>query len=91
MTTLAIRKSLQDYIRFADEKKIKALFTIVEDEINQKRDIWTNEFMKEMKQRSREMETGKVKGVSFQNVQKKAKATLSVFHTSRNPKQKFRK
>ncbi len=51
MTTLAIRKSLQEYIRFADEKKIKALFTIVEDEIKQKRDFWTTEFLKEMKKR----------------------------------------
>ncbi len=76
MTTLLIRKSLQEYIRFADEKKIKALFTIVEDEINQKHDIWTNEFVKEMQQRSREMETKKAKGNNWQNVQKKAKSLL---------------
>ncbi len=76
MTTLAIRKSLQKYIRFADEKKIKALFAIVEDEINQKHAIWTSEFVKEMKKRSTEMETGKVKGVPYSSVQKKAKAIL---------------
>jgi hypothetical protein len=76
MTTLAIRKKLQEYIRFADEKKIKALFTIVEDEINQKREVWTNEFVIEMKKRSQAMETNKAKGNSWQNVQNKAKAIL---------------
>ncbi len=76
MTALAIRKSLQEYIRFADEKKIKALFTMVEDEIKQKHEVWTAEFLKEMKQRSRDLETNKVKGNSWQNVQKKANSIL---------------
>jgi len=76
MTTLAIRKSLQEYIRFADEKKVKALFTIVEDEIKEKQSIWTKEFAKEMKQRASEMSSGKVKGNSWQSVQSKAKAIV---------------
>lgn len=76
MTTLAIRKNLQEYIRFADEKKIKALFTIVEDEIMQKREIWTSEFVKEMKHRAQQFEANKVKGNSWQEVQKKARAIL---------------
>ncbi len=76
MTTLAIRKCLQEYIRYADEKKIKALFTMVEDEINQKHEIWTNEFANEMKKRSHAMDTRKVKGIPFKSVQKKAKAIL---------------
>ena len=76
MTTLAIRKSLQEYIRFADEKKIKALFTIVEDKIKQKHDLWTSEFVNEMKQRSTDLETKKVKGNNWQNIQKKANSIL---------------
>ena len=76
MTTSAIRKNLHEYIRFADEKKVKALFTIVEDEIKQKREIWTSDFVKEMKQRSKQIETNKVKGNSWQDVQKKARAIL---------------
>lgn len=77
MSILTIRKSLQDYIRFADEKKVKALFTIVEDEINQKQDLWANpEFVDEMQQRSIDMEANKVNGTSWENVQKKAKSLL---------------
>ena len=42
----------------------------------QKRDIWTSEFVKEMKQRSLQMETKKGKGNSWQEVQRKANAIL---------------
>jgi vacuolar-type H+-ATPase subunit E/Vma4 len=35
MTTAAIRTKLTDYIRIADEKKLKAIYTMVEDEINE--------------------------------------------------------
>ena len=33
MTTIAIREKLQDYIRVADDKKVKAIYTMGEDEI----------------------------------------------------------
>jgi hypothetical protein len=35
MTTVAIRKKLTDYLKVADEKKIKAIYALVEDEIDQ--------------------------------------------------------
>jgi hypothetical protein len=77
MTILTIRKSLQEYIRFADEKKVKALFTIIEDDIKKKQKLWANnEFMTEMEQRSFEMETNKTEGIKWENVQKKAKSVL---------------
>jgi len=34
MTTAAIRAKLADYIRVADEKKLKAIYVMVEDDIN---------------------------------------------------------
>lgn len=34
MTTAAIRSKLADYIRIADKKKLKAIYVMVEDEIN---------------------------------------------------------
>jgi len=34
MTTATIRARLADYIRIADEKKLKAIYVMVEDEIN---------------------------------------------------------
>ena len=40
-------------------KKIKTLFAVVEDEINEKHEIWNNEFLKEMQKRSKELENKK--------------------------------
>jgi len=34
MTTATIRAKLANYIRIADEKKLKAIYVMVEDEIN---------------------------------------------------------
>lgn len=35
MTTAAIRARLADYIKVADEKKLKAIYVMVEDDINE--------------------------------------------------------
>jgi len=77
MTSLAIRNRLFEYIRFADDKKIKAIYTIVEEEINEKHNIWTKDFTAEMQKRSHELETGKVSGKSWNKIQRKAKARIS--------------
>ncbi|HXB40911.1 MAG TPA: hypothetical protein VNZ49_10245 [Bacteroidia bacterium] len=76
MTALAIRQRLFEYIRFADEKKIKAIYTIVEEEIKEKHNIWTREFETEMGRRARDLENGKVSPRSWEEVQKKAAAIL---------------
>ena len=33
MTTLAIRKKLSDYLQIADDKKVKAMYALLEDDI----------------------------------------------------------
>ena len=75
MTTTAIRQRLQEYIRFADEKKVKAIYTMIEEEVNSKQDIWTKEFVKTLDKRSAEMESGKVK--SSEDVLRKAESLLA--------------
>lgn len=35
MNTATIREKLHDYIRVADDKKLKAIYVMVEDEINE--------------------------------------------------------
>jgi len=76
MSTTDIRQRLHEYIRFADTKKIKAIYTIVEEEIWDNKDIWDKAFTNEMKRRSKELENGKAKGKSRASVSAKAKALL---------------
>ena len=58
MTTVAIRKKLVDYIKVADDKKIKAIYTLVEDDIEQDGRIGIEQYNKELEQADAEIEAG---------------------------------
>lgn len=77
MTTTAVRQRLHEYIRFADEKKVKAIYTIIEEEANEKHDVWTKEFLREMSYRAKELSSGKVKGKTWNEVLEKSTMLLS--------------
>jgi len=51
MTTIAIRKKLTDYLKVADEKKIKAIYALVADEIDQPGLEYTDELKAELDSR----------------------------------------
>ena len=52
METEVIRERLQEYIRFADDKKVAAIYTMVESEIQDELDLWEDQdFLNEMKNR----------------------------------------
>ncbi|HEY8782078.1 MAG TPA: hypothetical protein VIM16_10710 [Mucilaginibacter sp.] len=69
MTTTAIREKLYQYIRVADDKKVKAIYTLLEDQIVPKYD-WSEdeEFVAELDERMRRWEEGIDKGVSMDEV-----------------------
>lgn len=58
MTTVAIRKKLADYIKIADDKKIKAMYALLEDDIEQKGRISIEQYNKELDQADAEIEAG---------------------------------
>lgn len=43
MTTIAIRKKLVDYLQVAEDKKIKAMYALLEDDIEQEALEYTGE------------------------------------------------
>ena len=73
MSATEIRRKLFDYIREADEKKVKAIYTIVENEIERDADIWTEEFLKELNKRTADFESEKVKSYTWKEVRARAK------------------
>ena len=60
MTTAAIRKKLAHYSQFGDSKKIRALYTLLEDEIEASASFDV-EFFKEMDRRIKSMKDGTAK------------------------------
>jgi hypothetical protein len=71
MTTTAIRAKLTEYIRHAEDKKVKAIYTIIESELNQLNEPWSENFVNEMESRLADLKTGKDKGNSWDQVKKK--------------------
>jgi len=61
MTTNAIREKLVNYLQVADVKKIKAIYTMVEDEINTTENDWDDTFLKELSDRSKSFKNGTAK------------------------------
>jgi hypothetical protein len=72
MTTTAIREKLADYLQIADDKKIKAIYTMVEDEINTRENDWDEDFLKEMNDRSKSFKSGKAKSYTWEETKQAA-------------------
>jgi len=74
MSTATIRERLFEYIRFADDKKVHAIYTMVEEDIIERLDLWEDkDFLKELDRRIEEIENGKVVGSTWEQVKAKSK------------------
>jgi len=72
MDTATIRERLSEYIRFADDRKVNAIYTMVEDEIIEELNLWEDEaFLEELKSRIDSFESGEDKGISWDEVKAK--------------------
>ena len=72
MTTTTIREKLVDYLQVADEKKLKAIYTMVEDDINTAANEWDDDFIKELKRRSKGFINGTVKTYTWEETKQAA-------------------
>ena len=72
MTTAAIREKLVSYLQVADAKKLKAIYTMVEDEINTAANDWDDDFIKELDRRSKSFINGTTKTYSWEETKEAA-------------------
>ena len=69
MTIATIRKKLQDYIQTADDKKVKAIFTLIESDLEKELNWWEDEaFLNDLDERGRRYEEGIDKGFTLAEV-----------------------
>lgn len=66
MTLNTIKEKLHQFIENGDSKKVKAVYTMLENEIEG--EVWTDEFVKEMDKRVYEMDNNLVKTYSWEEV-----------------------
>jgi len=72
MTTSVIREKLVNYLQVADEKKIKAIYTMVEDEINTIENDWDEDFINELEARRRSFIDGTAKTYTWEETKQAA-------------------
>jgi hypothetical protein len=83
MDTTEIREKLHSFIDTAEDQKVVELLSFVENERDEKYDHWADEeFVAEIKSRIDDFENGKDKGVSREDVKRKARDTYNARHTS---------
>lgn len=71
MTTVAIRQKLYEFIRVADDKKVKAMYTMVAEEATEVTEWWQEQkLIKILDAINAEMKTELDKGVSWQEAKK---------------------
>ena len=71
MNTSTIRKKLSEYIKVADDKKVKAIYTIIESDLNEIYEWWNDqELIAELDRRSDDLKSGKDNGHLWEEVKK---------------------
>ena len=71
MSSAAIRNKLYDYIRVADDKKLNAIYNLLENEIEQTNEWWKDKkFTKELDSRYQALENGSEKGFTIDQLEK---------------------
>ena len=64
MTSTAIRQQLHNYLEIADDKKVKAIYTMMENDIKESAVEYTDEFKAELDQRYESYRSGKAKMIT---------------------------
>jgi hypothetical protein len=69
MNTIAIRQKLYEYIRVADDKKVKAMYTIIEDQPIEIDEWWNDKgFINTLDRISSDLRNGADKGYLWEEV-----------------------
>ncbi len=72
MTTKDIREKLVKYLQVADDKKVKAIYIMVEDEINTSENDWDENFVEELDKRRKSFLNGNAKMYSWEETKQAA-------------------
>jgi putative addiction module component (TIGR02574 family) len=76
MTTNAIRQKLHSYLEVADDKKIKAMYVMMEEDIEESAVEYSDEFKKELDRRHADYKSGKAKMISAEESKKRIQKLL---------------
>jgi len=77
MTFTVLKEKLHDYIDHADQKKLTAIYTLVEDEIIEPRHTYDEETLNMLEERREEYQKGNIKGYTVEESMEHVKQELT--------------
>lgn len=77
MTATAIRQRLHNYLEIANEKKIKAIYTMIEEDIEDTLVDYTNDLKTELDKRLTDYQGGKMKMITAKDSKTRVAKLLS--------------
>ncbi|HRH59068.1 MAG TPA: hypothetical protein PL045_00750 [Chitinophagaceae bacterium] len=78
MSVTAIDKQINNYLHQLNTKQKKALLTVAKTFVEEGDENWNDdEYLKEMRRRFKEMETGKVKTYTLEEVEENARKSYT--------------
>jgi len=80
MTSTAIRQKLHSYLEVANDKKVKAIYTMVEEAIEEEGVDYTDEFKAELDRRYAAYKDGSEKAVTAAESKKRIQKLLKSAH-----------
>jgi putative addiction module component (TIGR02574 family) len=80
MNTTAIRQQLHNYLEVAEDKKIKAIYTMMEEEIKESAVDYTDEFKAELDRRYKDYKSGKANMIIAEESKKRIDKILKASH-----------
>ncbi|MFM7431588.1 MAG: hypothetical protein KA713_17345 [Chryseotalea sp. WA131a] len=84
MKTVEIREKLHHYIETAQDKKVKAIYAMVEDEIQETYDYWNDdEFLTELRRRQESYISGEAKTYTLQETMSDIKQAIKKVNKKR--------
>jgi putative addiction module component (TIGR02574 family) len=76
MDTTTIRQQLHNYLEVADDKKVKAIYVMMEEEIKESAVLYTDEFKAELDKRYADYKSGKAKMITASESKKRIQKIL---------------
>ena len=78
MTTLNIRQKLHNYLEIADDKKVNAIYTILEEDIEGYSIEYSQELKNELDKRFEDLKSGKAIAISAEESKKRIEEITKV-------------
>jgi hypothetical protein len=76
MILATVKEKLHEYIDHADEKKVQAIYTLVENEIENSNYLYDEETLKLLRNTSRDYFSGKIKGYPAEESMKRIRKQI---------------